>query len=391
MIHSKKPPHMLLSPFAAVLCAIAAGGLGFGVVLPVSSVVLEGLHVITPLIGLMATIMFAGIALGAPLVGRCIELYGLRVTLTGGLLGAALTMLALSTTTALPAWFVIRFAMGVSFAAIFTSCETVINRISTEKNRGRNLGLYAFAFSLALMAGPVGLWLLQFGAWAPFLATGMVCLLVALLAYGAIPSFQEKAPTISFTRAFLLKLRVSLTAMVLAGLAEGALLALIPLFALREGFTPLETGILLFAFMLGHGGLTPLIGMAGDRMGLRRVLLLTYILGCVCFSALFFLPTSMALFVWLVWLLLGGAAVGALYPLGVGLLGEILPSDELPRGNAMTTFCYGSGSVVGPFIPALVMHVAAPRSLFVLVAVLYIAALILFSCERSAPPSGQNG
>ncbi len=67
--------------FITTLIAIFAAGFGFGVVLPVTSVVLEQQHVATPSIGLMATIMFVGLALGAPLVGRSIELRGVRFTL----------------------------------------------------------------------------------------------------------------------------------------------------------------------------------------------------------------------------------------------------------------------------------------------------------------------
>ncbi len=360
-------------PFVAAFVSVAAAGFAFGIVLPVTSVILEELDTATPLTGLMATAMFAGIALGAPLVGRCIELNGLRTTITGGLLAAGLTMAALALGIHVPAWFALRFCMGVAFSAVFTSCETLINRFSTERNRGRNLGLYGFAFSLALMAGPAGLWLLQFGAWVPFLLTGCVLLAAAALAGMTVPSAQEQTPDLKFNLGFLKRLRVSLAAMAMCGFMEGALLALIPIFSLRVGFSELQTGLLLFGFMLGHGGLTPVIGIVGDRIGLRRVLVLTYLLGTAAFFCIICLPVTMWL---LVPLVLAGASVGALYPLGVGLLGELLSSDELPRGNAMTTFCYGAGSVAGPFLPALLMHFTAPGSLFYLAAALYVTVLV---------------
>ena len=75
-----------IKPMYACFVAIFTAGFGFGIVLPVSTVVLEGMRVATPMIGFTATVMFAGIALGAPLVGRSIELLGLRRTLTIGML-----------------------------------------------------------------------------------------------------------------------------------------------------------------------------------------------------------------------------------------------------------------------------------------------------------------
>ena len=75
------------NPLPAVLLATFISGFGFSVVVPVSSVVLEELHVATPIIGLVATIMFAGFAVGGPLSGRCIRLYGIRSTVAAGLVG----------------------------------------------------------------------------------------------------------------------------------------------------------------------------------------------------------------------------------------------------------------------------------------------------------------
>ncbi len=360
-------------PFVTVLIAVSVAGFGFGVVLPVTSVILENMHVATPVTGLMATVMFAGLALGAPLVGRSIECYGLRPTLTAGLSITGLSMFLLSFGVSLPAWFLFRFIMGVGFGAIFTSCETLINRVSTEQNRGRNLGLYGFAFSLALMAGPVGLWLLKFGTWLPFTTAGVLSFVGAAAAFTTIPSLQEHTPDLQFNRAFLKRLRVSLTAMIMCGFMEGALIALIPIYTLRRGFDEVQTGILLFAFMLGHGGLTPLIGMLGDRIGLRNMIKLTYGLGSFSFLLVLCIPDSM----WLTaLLLLGGASVGALYPLGVGLLAEVVSPEELARGNALTTFCYGLGSIIGPLFPAVIMHITVPASLFVVAAGLYVCILM---------------
>ena len=368
-----------VNPLPAVLIAVFTAGFGFGIVLPVSSVILEGRGVPTPLIGLTATVMFAGMALGAPLVGRSIELYGIRQTLTTGMLLTGLAMCALAWWVSLPAWFAIRFIMGAAFAGVFTSCETLINRISTEQNRGRNLGIYAFAFSLSLMVGPVGLWLMKFGIWVPFAVAGTVCFTVALLVFLTIPSVQEETAGFKLDLHFMHRIRLSVSTMLMAGFMEGALITLIPIYALRQGFSPAQAGVLLFSFMLGHGGLPPIIGTLGDRIGLKRVLSFAYGLGSISFIIILFFPANMSLTIILVF---AGASVGALYPLAVGLLAEVLTSAELPRGNAMTTFCYGLGSIIGPFIPAIIMHFTVPKSLFAVSAVLYVVLLLNMQTKR---------
>jgi len=370
------------NPLPAILAAIFTGGFGFGIVLPISSVVLERIHVSTPLIGLTATIMFAGVALGGPLSGRLIEMFGIRRTLSGGLLCNAVLMVCLGLYVSLPFWFVIRFIMGVAFASVFTSCETLINRISNDRNRGRNLGLYAFAFSLSLMLGPAGLWLLEFGTLVPFVVTGTISLAAALIAHSVLPSPQEKAPQVTFDLLFLKRIRLSVITMLTAGFMEGAFFALIPVYALRQGFSAAETGILLFAFVIGHGCFPPVIGTLGDRIGLKNVLAVSYCLGTVSFIAVLFSSAKIPL---MIFLLLGGASVGALYPLAVGLLADFLSSEELPRGNAMTTFCYGLGSIIGPFIPSVIMHFTVPGSLFTVCAILYAVLFVLILMPRNRP------
>lgn len=362
-----------IKPVHACCLAVFTAGFGFGIVLPVSTVVLEGLRVSTPLIGLIATVMFAGIACGAPLVGRSIELLGVRRTLTFGMLLAGICMGCLGLRVSVVVWIFVRFILGIAFAAIFTAAETIINRMCTDSNRGRVLGLYAFSFSFALMIGPVGLWFLKLGVWAPFLVAGGVCLAAAPAIFSAVPHLEEAPAALVFDWHLPGRIRDSLAAMLMAGFMEGALIALIPLYTLREGFTTGQTSVLLFSFMLGHGGMPPLIGMLGDTIGLRRVLVIAYTLGMVSLTSVLLLPGTMLLSAVLV---ACGAAVGALYPLAVGLLGIELTSAELPRGNALTTFCYGLGSTLGPLIPALIIHGTTPGSLFAVTAGVFAVVLV---------------
>ncbi len=278
------------TPLLTVIIAVFTVGFSWGIIIPVTSVILEGKDIPTPLIGITAAAIFIGMALGAPLVGRSIELYGVKRTLLAGMLGAGLLMIALALWTSLPVWIALRFIIGISFGAITTSCETLINRISTEKNRGRNLGFYAFAFSLSLMIAPMALWVLKFGIWIPFIAGGVICFTTTFLVSLTIPNVQEELPEASFDLQLVRRITLSLTTNFMAGFMEGALIALIPVYALRQGFNTGQTSMLLFAFMLGHGGGPPLIGMFADRLGLRRILTVVYGFGTIVFMGILFFP-----------------------------------------------------------------------------------------------------
>jgi len=256
-------------PLSTVIIAVFTVGFSWGIIIPVTSVILEARHIPTPIIGITATAIFVGMALSAPFIGRSIELYGVKRTLFAGMFGAGVLMIALALWTSIPVWIALRFIIGIAFGAITTSCETLINRVSTERNRGRNLGFYAFAFSLSLMIAPIALWLLKFGVWAPFVTGGVICFAATLLVSITIPHVREEIPESSFDLHLVRRITLSLTTNFMAGFMEGALIALIPVYALRQSFNTGQTGMLLFAFMLGHGGGPPLIGILADRVGLR--------------------------------------------------------------------------------------------------------------------------
>jgi MFS family permease len=225
------------------------------------------------------------------------------------------------------------------------------------------------------MITPIALWLVTFGTGVPFIGGALACFAAALSMRTSMRAERDK-PSAAPSRIQRLVTRISLSLLTnfIAGFMEGSLIALIPLYTLREGFTASQTGMLLSAFMIGHGGAPPFIGMLADRIGLRRVLAIVYMLGFAVFMIMVTGTFRMGL---AVPLLLAGMSVGALYPLAVGIIGERLSPEDLPRGNAMITACYGMGSIVGPFLPAIIMHVTMPRSLFVISAFLYMVVLII--------------
>jgi MFS family permease len=375
-------------PLLNAIIAVFTVGLCWGIIIPVTSVILEGMAVATPVIGLMASAIFIGMAIGAPGVGKLIERFGIKPVLLSGLTVSGVLMVILAFFTSVPIWIALRFALGITFGAVIISSEVLINLVSGDDNRGRNLGLYAFAFSFSLMITPVALWLVTFGTGVPFIFGGLACLTAAFAMRTTIRvDRRDTSAEPSLVQRLFTRISLSLMTNFVAGFMEGSLIALIPLYALREGFNPAQTGILLSAFMIGHGGGPPFIGMLADRIGLRRVLALVYLLGIAVFVIIVAGTFRMGL---AVPLMLAGMSVGALYPLAVGIIGERLPSQDLPRGNAMITAAYGMGSILGPLLPSIIMHVTAPRSLFIISAFLYVVVLIVMRLQSRQKSSGRE-
>ena len=353
-----------------VFVAIGAAGFTLGLILPVTTVVLEEMAVSTPLIGFIGTVMSLGTMAGSLFVGRAIVDYGVRAVLGAGLVLTVVAVGALSLWLYLPYWVLLRFIVGIGLAAVFTASETLINRCCNEGNRGRTLGLYGMAFSLSFMLGPLGLFLLHYSYRLPFIAGALVCLVPALIFLRYLTLSRLELPLEKGAGTILVRrIHLSLSTMILAGFMEGALLVLIPLFTLRQGFSMGETGVLLFCFLLGHGCMPIVTGLACDRWGFSRTLSAVIMGAIPAFILVAFTSHYVALILLFV---VCGASVGSLYPLSIGLLANVLTPMELPRGNAMTTFCYGLGSVLGPVVPALAMHFIGVSSLFLVAAFVYI-------------------
>jgi len=375
-------------PLLNAIIAVFTVGLCWGIIIPVTSIILEGMAVATPVIGFMASAIFIGMAVGAPGVGKWIERFGIKPVLLSGLTVSGVLMVILAFFTSVPIWIALRFALGITFGAVIISSEVLINLVSSDDNRGRNLGLYAFAFSFSLMITPVALWLVKFGTGVPFIFGGLACLAAAFSMRTTIRVDRgDKSAAPSLVQRLFPRISLSLMTNFIAGFMEGSLIALIPLYALREGFNPAQTGILLSAFMIGHGGSPPFIGMLADRIGLRLVLALVYLLGIAVFVIIIAGTFRLGL---AVPLMLAGMSVGALYPLAVGIIGERLASEDLPRGNAMITAAYGMGSILGPLVPAIIMHVTAPRSLFIISAFLYVVVLIIMRLQSGRKSTGRE-
>jgi MFS family permease len=378
---------LLQLPLLPVFVAIGAAGFTLGLILPVTTVVLEGMAVSIPLIGFIGNLVSLGMLAGSFFVGRAILNYGVRAVLGAGLLLTVVAVGALSLWLYLPYWVLLRFIVGIGMAGVFTASETLINRSCNEGNRGRTLGLYGMAFSLSFMFGPVGLFMLNYGYRLPFIAGALVCLLPALIVLRFLRLSGPELPVEKGTGKILLRrISLSLSTMLLAGFMEGALLVLIPLYTLRQGFSMGETGVLLFCFLLGHGCIPLVAGIACDRWGFPRTLSAVIMVGIPAFLLVPFTSQYVAL---LMLFVVCGASVGPLYPLSIGLLANELTPTELPRGNAMTTFCYGLGSVLGPVVPALVMHFTGVSSLFLVAAFVYIIFFgVRFSNLKLGKPVG---
>src|SRR5439155_25944256 len=116
------------------------------------------------------------------------------------------------------------------------------------------------------------------------------------------------------------------------------------------------------------------VACLADRLGRLRVLLACHgvvLLGVACVPGL---RSAIPLAGWLFAL---GASCGALYPLGLAVLGERVPPAGLARANALYLACNCAGSLSGPLLMGLAIDAFGLRAQFAVGGAAVVAALAL--------------
>jgi MFS family permease len=332
-----------------VIClASAAWAFSFGVGTQAVTLWLADAGLGKTAIGLNAGTYYLGMALAGLAVPALMRRWGSGCVVAGMILfGGTLVLFPWINSPA--GWFVLRLLQGLGGALSLVPLEAYLSQSSPPQQRTRNFAFYAVALTLAGALGlDAGLHLYRPGADFPFLLAGAsslagaVLVLLGLPRLSADPVQHEEAGPIQIRKHFL-----SYGTAWVQGFLEGGLLTFLPLYLLSIGLAQESAGNLVGAALVGVILFQVPVGWLADRLGKTPVLLLCYagvLLGLVLVPCCGPGP-------WLgVWLFLLGGCSGALFPVGLALLGEGLTGSRLARAYAsyLTLDCIGS--VVGPVV-----------------------------------------
>jgi MFS family permease len=369
---------------AAAIASVTVFGVSIGQGTPLLSLLLEARGIDATLNGLNAAAVFAGVIVGPLLAPRGVRAFGMRNFL---LLCFALEIVVcplLKLFPGLGAWFALRAFSGMLGSSIFTSSEAWINRLAGDTGRGRIVGLYAAALSAGIGIGPLLLSLTGIAGWPPFIVNA------AIVAAATLPLFRVADITQDFGRErgahpFTMFARAPLILLSVAsfGLYEATLLALLPIWGIRLGFSPDLAAATLSAVYIGSVALQLPIGWLSDktaRLTMLRVCGATGLLGAIGMAA-WAAPSPAMLGVIALW----GGIVTGIYPVALSMAGDRFRGSELVTVNAAMIIAYGLGALVGPGLGGAAMDLWNPQGLlwfFVLLFAAFLAATRLQPVAR---------
>lgn len=333
--------------YFAVLASVLSVGLALGVSMPLVSLRLESWGYGSFAIGVMAAMPAIGVLVGASFASRLAARFGTPLLMRLCLWAGALSIGLLALLPNYWVWVVLRLLIGVILTIVFILGESWINQLVVERWRGRLVALYGSSYALSQLAGPLLLGIIgaeaDYGFWV-----GVVLLLgspLLLLGRTGAPSAEACNVTFNDLFGFCRGLPAIAWAVALFAAFEAMILTLLPIYCLRQGFTPEVALFMVSTVVVGDALLQLPIGALADRVSRR-----TLFSGCALLLMLSSLAIPLLLdtvLIWPVWVLFGASA-GGLFTLSLILIGERYRDDALVRANAHIAQLWGIGCLLGP-------------------------------------------
>lgn len=324
------------------------------------SLKLASLNVPESIIGLVHTAYSLGFVIGTFKAEFLIEKLGhIRSFIFFGILFAIATI-ANKFFLSIPGWMFFRLMSGACLAALYVVIESYYLLISPSEKRGKILALYMISLYVSQSVSQF------FYNIIPFESDSIFSILSFILFLSCFPmlfvknpepppssaklSNALKNPTISW-----LGLHISF----MSGAILTALYSFLPLLAQKLN---LSISIAMSLMIVGGLIIQWPIGVLSDRFDRKKLLIAICLLIFIPTSFPFFFPVTKSLSYLLI-ILIGGFSF-TLYPIGMTVVCENKPKEELTALTTLLVLFYSFGMIFGPMLTPFFNQLKEPHGLY---------------------------
>ncbi|MBN8210650.1 MFS transporter [Bacillus sp. NTK071] len=375
--------------FFILISIVFISGYSQGMLLPLLSILLEESGVSSSMNGLNASALYIGILFASPFIEKPVRKFGYKPAISVGLLLVAISVILIPIWQAFWFWFILRIIVGIGDNLLHFATQLWITTTTSKEKRGRNIAIYGSAFGLGFAAGPLSTILVQFSLYLPFVIASGISLVTWFLLTRITNEFPDPLTSGSdrvFSK-YLHVLKIGWVALLPSfgyGFLEASLHGNFPVYALRAGLDVKAVSILLPAFVVGSLVFQMPLGIWSDKFGRKNVLLLSMLIGWICFSGAIFTTSVTSLFMLF---FLAGMMVGSLFSLSITYLADLLPNSLLPTGNILAGIFFGIGSILGPYLGGLFIDWFGQGSIFYAISGMLLFLFIATATHRSPEQS----
>jgi len=384
------PPRAYPAHLALLIAAVSTVGFCSSLAYPLLALSLKAQGMSTSAIALNAAMTPLGVILSAPVIPHlAMRLGAARCAIASSVAIAALSLFMFMFQNA-ALWLPARFMLGVAANGLLVIGEAWITQSAGAERRGRIVGLYASAMSLAFTVGPLVLAATGPGHPLPFIAIA----LVSLFAAASLWAERASAPVIreskqAWSLQALVPFPIISFAVASFALFDQITLSLLPVYGLIEGRAPAAMALAISALNVGSIAFQFLIGWVADLYSRRAVLML-----CAFTTAIGALSLPYVIVGDLFWpfLFVWGACAYGVKTLALIELGDRLSGEELVAGTAGLSVMRGLSGFGGTVLAGASMDHLGPLGLPALIAAIFgsLAAFTLASLAPSRQPVRQR-
>jgi MFS family permease len=374
-----------------LLCAIGVFCfLSYNLVrMPVLSLFAQSLGAGPELIGMIVSVStLTGVLLKFP-SGALSDIYGRRLLLRVGVLAFAIPPFFYPFVTDLGVLTGLRFVHGLATAIFAPSALATVAELYRER-RGAALGTYTASTQAGALLGPVlGGWLVYTAGFPAAFVTAGLCGCIGVAAFLALrlnpppPRISEAglkpvlADMVKGFRLVVKNRRVLVTSATDGAkmIANGALMAFLPVYGVSVGLNPGEVGLLF-----GVQGLTsffskPVMGRVSDRVG-RKPLILVGLLIC---AGTFVLIPHMTWFPALLLLAAGfGFGEAVVTSSTSAFVADLSEFKTLGAGMGLQGTISDMGHASGPILAGLLIAQMSYQGAFLVIALIQLLVAAIF-------------
>ncbi len=354
--------------------------------MPALSLFAESLGASPERIGLIVSVStLTGVLLKLP-SGALSDIYGRRLLLKIGVVAFGLPPFLYLFVTDLDALTALRFLHGLATAIFAPSALATVAELYRER-RGAALGTYTACTQSGSLLGPfLGGYLIHAAGFsAAFITSGIFGCIGMLLFYSlhlhvAVPQRKEQGVAVVLSEmwkgfaAVAKNRKVLITSVTDAAkmIANGALMAFLPLYGVAAGLNPGEVG-LLFSVQAGTSFFSkPIMGRVSDRVGRQPLIILGL---CICAATFVCIP-QVSMFPILLVLSAGfGFGEAVVSSSSSALVADSSEFKRLGAGMGMQGTIMDIGHACGPLLAGLLIaNLSYPMAFAIIAGIQLIAA-----------------
>ncbi len=362
--------------------------------MPVLALFAQSLGAGPEAIGLIVSVStLTGVFLKLP-SGALSDIYGRRLLLRVGVVAFGLPPFVYPFVSDLEVLTGLRFVHGLATAIFAPSALATVAELYRER-RGAALGTYTACTQTGALLGPVlGGWLAHSAGFpSTFVTAGVLGCIASALFYSLrlnppVPRSAEKGlrPVMADMwkgfRVVASNLRVVVTSSTDAAkmIANGALMAFLPIYGLSVGLNPGQVGLLF-----GIQGITsflskPIMGRISDRVGRRPLIILGLL---ICATTFVLIPHATTLPVLLILAAGFGFGEAVVSSSTSALVADLSELRTLGAGMGMQGTIMDIGHASGPLLAGfLIAHTDYPVAFTIIAAIQLIAAAVFWALVR---------